>query len=188
MRRIFEDSAVPETSARRSQNSGRWQNSLRFCNTDHTDAPGSGSDPFDRAPGSDPYCPGSDPSASGLIGVCGKDYIPRLQMAVAGPRVPAIVLCALANACSTSAPTPVGYAGQWTGTTAQGRPIAFTVSADEKVTSITVGYSFNGCSGSQTFSNLNLDTAPNVTCIPGPCGPGMSSYRAFNYSTLRGAR
>jgi hypothetical protein len=45
-----------------------------------------------------------------------------------------------------------------------------------------VGHSFYSCSGVQTFSNLNLDTAPMVTCIPGPCSPPVSSYRAFSYS------
>ncbi len=34
----------------------------------------------------------------------------------------------------------------------------------------------------QTFSNLNLETAPMVTCIPGPCSNTLSSYRAFSYS------
>ena len=106
-------------------------------------------------------------------------------MLATGPRVLAIVLGVVVSGCGSTAPTPVGYAGQWSGTTSQGRPIAFTVSADEKVTSITVEHSFNGCSGSQTFSNLNLETAPNVTCIPGPCPPSLSSYRAFNYSTDR---
>ena len=60
--------------------------------------------------------------------------------------------------------------------------MTFTVSSDQKVTAIAVGYSFNGCSGTQTFSNLNLDTAPMVTCIPGPCPDSVSSYRAFGYS------
>jgi hypothetical protein len=60
--------------------------------------------------------------------------------------------------------------------------MTFTVSPDQKVTAITIGYDFNGCSGLQTFSNLNLGIAPMVTCIPGPCSDALSSYRAFNYS------
>jgi len=60
-------------------------------------------------------------------------------------------------------------------------PIAFTVSSDEAVTTITVGYSFNSCSGTQTFSNLSVPTAPDVNCIPGPCSGPISSYRAFGY-------
>jgi hypothetical protein len=89
--------------------------------------------------------------------------------------------------CSGSAPTtPSGVspslsAGEWTGSTAQGRSIAFTVSPAELVTSLTVGHRFNGCSGSQTFSNLTLGTAPSVTCIPGPCSGVISSYRSFSF-------
>jgi hypothetical protein len=96
-----------------------------------------------------------------------------------------IVSCLQAAACggSPTAATPAGYAGQWSGTTMQGRPIAFTIDADEVVTSITLGHDFNGCSGSQTFSNLRLAIAPNVTCIPGPCSPSLQSYRAFSFGS-----
>ena len=101
-------------------------------------------------------------------------------------RVLAIVAWACASACSgPTNPSTTNSSlstGQWAGTTAQGTPIAFTVSSDEKVTTLTLGYNFNGCSGSQTFSNLNLPTAPDVTCIPGPCSGPISSYRAFSYS------
>ena len=51
------------------------------------------------------------------------------------------------------------------------------------MTTITIGYSFNACSGSQTFSGLDLRTAPDVTCIPGPCSGSISSYRAFGYAS-----
>jgi hypothetical protein len=95
----------------------------------------------------------------------------------------AIVLCAFLSACDTTSPTPAGLAGQWTGTTSQGTPIAFTISPDQKVTSINLGYNFNGCSGSHTFSSLALETVPDVTCIPGPCSPGISSFRRFHYAT-----
>lgn len=95
-----------------------------------------------------------------------------------------IALCGVAGACrSPAAPGATGYAGQWSGTTVQGRPIAFTVSPDETVTSITLGHDFNGCSGSQTFSPLSLSIAPNVVCIPGPCSPALSSYRAFGFAS-----
>src|SRR5712692_10952478 len=105
-----------------------------------------------------------------------------------GPRFVTIVWGVVISACGSGPTTPAGgsYAGQWSGTTSQGKPIAFTVSSDQKVTAITVGYSFNGCSGVQTYSNLNLDTAPNVACIPGPCSPVVSSYRAFSYSAGSG--
>ena len=101
------------------------------------------------------------------------------------PRFLPIAVCILLSGCqgSHASPTPSGYAGEWSGTTSQSMPIAFTISPAEKVTAITVGHNFNGCFGHQTFSNLNLDTAPNVTCIPGPCPPGVSSYRSFGYGS-----
>jgi hypothetical protein len=94
-----------------------------------------------------------------------------------------IACCAVLLGCSPTTPSSSSLDGQWTGTTSQGTPISFTVSADQKVTAITVGYNFNGCSGTQRFSGLSLETAPNVTCIPGPCPPSITSYRAFNYVT-----
>jgi hypothetical protein len=94
----------------------------------------------------------------------------------------------LASACGggPGAPSTAASslaAGQWTGTTAQGTAITFVVSSDETLTSIAVGYSFNGCAGTETSSNLSVPTAPNVTCIPGPCSGAISSYRAFAYSS-----
>jgi hypothetical protein len=62
-------------------------------------------------------------------------------------------------------------------------PIDFSVSSDEKVTTITIGYSFNACAGSHTFSGLDIRTTPDVTCIPGPCSAAMTSYRAFGYAS-----
>jgi hypothetical protein len=73
-------------------------------------------------------------------------------------------------------------AGEWEGTTSQGRRIAFTVSQDEKVTSITLGYDFKKCSGTKKFEDLNVATAANLTCIPGPCPSTAASYRAFGFS------
>ena len=98
-------------------------------------------------------------------------------------RLVTIAWCALLSACGSTNPSSASLDGQWSGTTSQGTPISFTVSSDQKVTAINIGYSFNGCSGTQTFSNLNLDTAPMVTCIPGPCPNELLSYRAFNYAT-----
>lgn len=72
--------------------------------------------------------------------------------------------------------------GEWKGTTSQGKPIAFSVSPDEKVTSITVEYEFNGCSGVREFQQLSVPTAPDVTCIPGPCSRTLNTYRAFGFS------
>ena len=91
----------------------------------------------------------------------------------------------LASACNEGPASPSSSSksvGQWNGTTAQGRSIMFTVSSDETLTTLAVEYSFNGCSGTQTFSNLNVPTAPNITCVPGPCSATESAYRAFAYS------
>ena len=87
-----------------------------------------------------------------------------------------VALGALVSACEDGPTTPspsAGYEGQWSGTTFQGRPISFTVSPDQKVTAITLGYSFGNCSGTHTFSNLNLDIArPPNPLSPQP-GPGF---------------
>src|SRR2546425_556999 len=105
-------------------------------------------------------------------------------MKALGIRLSITALCAQAAAChGPTTATPTGYAGEWAGTTAQGRPIAFTISPSEAVMSITVGHDFNGCSGSQTFSGLSLNIAPNVQCIPGPCPAPVSSYHGFGYSS-----
>jgi len=92
--------------------------------------------------------------------------------------------CALASGCGgPTKPSSSTLEGQWSGTTSQGTPISFTVSSDQKVTAITVGYTFNGCAGTQTFANLSLETAPTLICLPGPCAPSLTSFRSFNYST-----
>jgi hypothetical protein len=107
-------------------------------------------------------------------------------------RLYAAIACVLVTvACShlplPAVPLPLGRppslsVGEWVGTTSQGQPIAFTVSEDERVTAITVGYDFNGCSGSKIFGDLSVPTAPQVTCIPGPCSGVVNSYRAFGYT------
>jgi hypothetical protein len=95
-----------------------------------------------------------------------------------------LVLSAMAVACGNdntpTTPTPPGserYDGEWSGTTSQGRPITFTVSADQRVTAIAAGYSFNGCSGTNTFSNLNLaiGTPPNPAAPASAPGFGFGS-------------
>ena len=101
------------------------------------------------------------------------------------PAVPLIAFCALVNACgSPSSPSggQPSYEGQWSGTTAQGKAVTFTISSDQNVTTLTVEYEFNGCSGTQTFSSLSVSILPNVQCIPAPCSNQLLSYRAFNYS------
>jgi hypothetical protein len=104
-------------------------------------------------------------------------------------------LCAAAFAGLTSAcsrallpgipsaflPPTTSSVGEWSGTTSQGMPISFTVSPAELLTTMSVGYDFNGCVGSHTFSDLLVRTAPDLTCIPGPCTGVAASYRAFGY-------
>jgi hypothetical protein len=102
------------------------------------------------------------------------------------------VLFVLVGACSSSPSGPSAggssVAGQWSGTTSQGLPITFAAGSDEYVTAISIGYSFNSCSGSQAFSALRIQTAPDVTCIGGPCPSSITSYRslAFSSGTLDG--
>jgi len=103
----------------------------------------------------------------------------------------------LASACGpdptspspSPSPSPSSLSvGQWSGTTAQGMVITFTVSSDEILTTLSVGHSFNGCSGMETFSNLQIATAPDVICVPGPCSGTTAAYRAFGFSSgSRGA-
>jgi hypothetical protein len=132
-------------------------------------------------------------------------WFTRLPAAVAlWQRLLQLALCASLSACgnSISGPTPptpaasFRYDGEWSGTTSQGRPISLTVSSDQSVTAITVGYSFNGCSGVNTFSNLNLaignpPNASSPTLGPGfgygsgpPDGPHYTQvYGSFTSST-----
>ena len=69
-----------------------------------------------------------------------------------------VILLGLA-ACDSpnpAGPSGPGYAGEWSGQTFQGRVITFTVSAEQKVTAISVSYSIDSCSGSETFQNLDV--------------------------------
>ena len=105
----------------------------------------------------------------------------------------ALFLCALIIACGDSPSAPSGaadgYDGQWSGTTSQGARITFTV-AGQKVTAITLGYNFNGCSGTHAFTNLSLDigTPPNPgapTLGPG-FGYGSGNPEVGNYTQILG--
>jgi hypothetical protein len=109
------------------------------------------------------------------------------QMLKAGVRV--VLFASLMSACGSDVspvtPTPItptstassqDYEGEWQGTTLQGTPITFSISADQRVTTITVGYILNGCSISKTFSNLSLTIAsPPPPIRPGPPGFGYGS-------------
>ena len=56
---------------------------------------------------------------------------------------------------SPTAPAPVGYAGEWTGTTQHGTPVRFSVSAADEVTSVTLTYNFSvTCAGTLTYTDL----------------------------------
>jgi hypothetical protein len=93
------------------------------------------------------------------------------------------LVVAASTACSTpSQPSPAGYAGQWSGRTAQGKTITFTVSSDERVTAITVGHEFNGCASEETFANLSIGIAPELVCIPAPCPASATGHRSFSHS------
>jgi hypothetical protein len=94
----------------------------------------------------------------------------------------------LGSACVSTLPPTVavpGFSslsiGEWEGATSQGRPIAFTVSQDERVTSITLGYDFSDCSGTHRFLEVNVPTTADLHCIPGPCPPTAASYRSFSF-------
>jgi hypothetical protein len=97
-----------------------------------------------------------------------------------------ITLCAAANSCaspSDPSDSPMAYQGEWNGTTSQGRSIAVVVSSDQKVTSITVGYNFNGCSGSKTFSNLSLAIARSQPPPGNPQPPGPFDNPGFGFGS-----
>lgn len=69
--------------------------------------------------------------------------------------------------------------GEWSGTTSQGMPIAFTVSDDEILTKMTIGHDFNGCMDTESFEDVQTPTTSNLTCIPGPCPNTAASYRSL---------
>src|SRR5262245_36687085 len=78
-----------------------------------------------------------------------------------------LTACMMLGACNDGPtnPTPPGassHAGEWAGTTFQGQPISFTVSSAQRVTAISVGYAFSGCSGVETFADLDvaISTSP----------------------------
>lgn len=118
-----------------------------------------------------------------------RTVIPK-RSAARRPAILALCVAALASSLSGACGGPASPSatdqsrttGQWSGTTSQGMPIAFSVSQDEMVTTITLGYRFNSCSGTQTFSDLNVPTKRDVICVPGPCSDSVSSYRAFNFA------
>jgi hypothetical protein len=114
---------------------------------------------------------------------------------VSGPRVRQALLlavclavCGCQGSSGPSSPSSSAgaYAGQWSGTTAQGRPITFTIGPNDKVTAITLDHAFSSCAGSQSFSNLSISIVPQVECIPAPCPASLTSFRQFDYDTGNG--
>ena len=98
-----------------------------------------------------------------------------------------IILCSLTIGCGGDGPTgpsaTSGYNGQWSGTTSQGRPITFVVSGDH-VTAATVGYSFSGCSGTRTSSNLSLEIGDVPPPPPGTPVPPTAANGPHFFGTL----
>ena len=102
--------------------------------------------------------------------------------------VVALALCAMSAGCGSggpaspsavpaapSIPEPFSfriYDGEWSGITGQGTPITFVVSG-AAITSLTIGYSFNGCSGTTRLSDL----AAAITDLPSLPGRGVGMVR-----------
>ncbi len=63
-----------------------------------------------------------------------------------------VLLLVCPAACSSpTEPAPMGYNGEWAGTTAQGTPVTFTVSNDQ-VSAFTLAFNFSStCSGTETI-------------------------------------
>jgi hypothetical protein len=73
-----------------------------------------------------------------------------------------VLVAAAACGSGPSRPSTASYDGQWTGTTSQGTPISFTVS-DRKLTTLTLGYTFNGCTGTVAVEpNVTLENIPTA--------------------------
>jgi len=95
------------------------------------------------------------------------------------PLLATIAALGILSACGGAGPTTPSssgsprYDGQWSGTTSQGGAITFSVSPEQKVTAIVVDYSFNGCSGTRTFSNLTIDIGNPPTPTAPSLGPGF---------------
>jgi hypothetical protein len=65
---------------------------------------------------------------------------------------------------------------------APGGAMSFSVSADQKVTAITVAYNLNACSGTRTFSGLSLDIVV-VNRPPGNPSVGPFDNPGFGYAS-----
>lgn len=96
-----------------------------------------------------------------------------------------VALLSVSSSCGDSTPTSpsnVGYAGQWSGTMLPAGSVSFTVSPEQRVTSITVSYSLSGCSGSTTFDGLALEIATPLR-PPGSPSVGPFDNPGFGYAS-----
>ena len=93
-----------------------------------------------------------------------------------------VLLCFAQTACRNGmAPTPVGYAGEWIGTTTEGTPVRFSVSGNA-VTSISITYNFSpACTGTLNYTSL----AAEIHSLEPP-GPPPFDQPGFGYSTTDG--
>lgn len=96
------------------------------------------------------------------------------QAAIARAAFLLLTVCLIGTACGgrePTAPTPSnGFAGRWSGTvvvgpllapgtgvsTFQNQPLSFTVSGDQRVTDLSIGYSFRACSGVKTLTGISI--------------------------------
>lgn len=85
-------------------------------------------------------------------------------------------------ACSPAKPTPLNFSGDWAGTTSQSRALTFSVSADLRITAVTLDYAFGGCSGTVTIPadvpllNTSGTAAAVVSHTPqGATGPSRTT-------------
>jgi hypothetical protein len=93
----------------------------------------------------------------------------------------ALVISAQTACHNAVEPTPVGYAGEWTGTTTQGTPVRFSVSGNA-VTSISITYNFSPtCTGTLSYTSLAAEIHPLD-----PPGPPPFDQPGFGYSTTDG--
>ena len=89
-----------------------------------------------------------------------------------------VALSGCGDTSSPTAPSPTtSFNGQWSGTTSQGQPISFTVASD-RVTTITVGYNYGGCSGSRTTPDLSLEIV-DFRNRPGAVPPDPYGFSAL---------
>jgi hypothetical protein len=86
-------------------------------------------------------------------------------------------MCAACSGGNVAAPgvPERSYAGDWTGTTSQGTGIELRVSAQNILTSITIGRDFNGCRDTHMFSSLSVVIGESGLPgrVPTPSTPGF---------------